>query len=141
MSTKISTNMVVVYSTGMAETPVMAKNFIKNLREDRKMSMQELADRCLPPTTNQQISRLEKSQRKLTQDWMVRLAAALECHPLDLMDGGPETLKPDERALLETYRGMSENQKGVARSVVDAIKKPESGKDNGNNSNSHPKVA
>jgi hypothetical protein len=42
-----------------------------------------LADRV--GTSKGQIDKLEKGQRRLTIDWLNRLAQALECHPVDLL--------------------------------------------------------
>jgi len=45
--------------------------------------LQNLAERA--DTTNQQISRLERGERRLTTDWMERLAGALGCNPAALI--------------------------------------------------------
>ncbi len=50
--------------------------------------MQELATRV--GTSQQQIDRLEKSQRRLTAEWMDRLSKALNCKPTDLIDFSTE---------------------------------------------------
>ncbi|NQU62619.1 MAG: imidazoleglycerol-phosphate dehydratase HisB [Rhodospirillales bacterium] len=52
------------------------------------MSQLELAKRI--GTTGQQVGNLEGGRRKLTQDWMERLAAGLDCRPADLL-GAPQT--------------------------------------------------
>ena len=57
-------------------------NRIRELREGRDWSQQDLADRV--GTTQQQIGRLEGERRRLTQDWMERIARALEVRPSDL---------------------------------------------------------
>ena len=41
----------------------------------------------LAGTTASQINKLEKRQRRLTEDWLVKLAQALHCNPEDLIDG------------------------------------------------------
>ena len=46
--------------------------------------MQELA--TLVGTSQQQIDRLEKAQRKLTAEWMQKLSQALNCKPGELID-------------------------------------------------------
>ena len=51
------------------------------------MSQQELAKRV--GTTGQQVGNLESGRRKLTQDWMERLASGLDCRPADLL-GAPD---------------------------------------------------
>ncbi len=40
------------------------------------LSLEKVALACEPPTTPKQISRLEKGERRLTTDWMERLAGA-----------------------------------------------------------------
>lgn len=46
--------------------------------------MQALAD--VVGTSKSQIDKLEKGQRRLTEDWMRRLARALQCSPADLLE-------------------------------------------------------
>ncbi len=94
-------------------------NRIKELREDRGWSQEDLAHRA--GTTNQQISNLENGKRRLTQDWMKRLADALECHPLDILDGGPGRLKPREKEMIDKFRGMSEDQQNKVLGVIDLV--------------------
>lgn len=58
-------------------------NRIRELREARGLSAADLAD--LVGTSQPQITRLERGERRLTADWMTRLARALNCTPADLM--------------------------------------------------------
>lgn len=59
------------------------QNRIKEIRESRGLTLQQLADAA--GTTNQQIHHLESGKRKLTQDWMRRLADALQVESHDLI--------------------------------------------------------
>lgn len=61
----------------------MTENRIKDLREARDLTAQQLAK--LAGTTQAQISRLENGERRLTVEWLMRLAKALECAPEDLL--------------------------------------------------------
>ena len=61
-------------------------NRIQALRKQKGLSQQALAKRI--GTSGQQVGNLEAGRRKLTQDWMERLAAGLECGPADLL-GSP----------------------------------------------------
>ncbi len=61
-------------------------NRIQTLRKQKGLSQQQLAQRI--GTSGQQVGNLEAGRRKLTQDWMERLAAGLECGPADLL-GAP----------------------------------------------------
>lgn len=58
-------------------------NRIQALRKQKGLSQQALAKRI--GTSGQQVGNLEAGRRKLTQDWMERLAAGLECGPADLL--------------------------------------------------------
>ena len=70
--------------------------------------MRELATRV--GTSNQQISHLELGKRQLTTDWLFRLAAALDCHPWEIVEEAPGDLNARERRMLATFRRMSEQQ-------------------------------
>lgn len=61
----------------------MASNRIREWRHLREWSLQQLADAC--GTTRAQIDKLEKGERRLTVDWMIRLAEPLGCRPADLL--------------------------------------------------------
>ena len=58
-------------------------NRIQALRKQKGLSQQALAKRI--GTSGQQVGNLEAGRRKLSQDWMERLAAGLECCPADLL--------------------------------------------------------
>ncbi|NRA88322.1 MAG: helix-turn-helix domain-containing protein [Rhizobiales bacterium] len=68
-------------------------NNIKELRLLKKLSVQNLADKI--DTTVRQIYRLEKGERNLTQDWMVRLAKVLECEPADIISDATTNILPE----------------------------------------------
>lgn len=59
-------------------------NRIQSLRARKKMTLQELADSV--GTTPSTINRLEKGQRRLTVDWMRKIAEALEVAPYELVE-------------------------------------------------------
>jgi phage repressor protein C with HTH and peptisase S24 domain len=59
------------------------KNRIREFRERAGLSMQALADRA--GTSAPQINKLEKGERRLTVDWMVRLGRALAIDPKELL--------------------------------------------------------
>jgi phage repressor protein C with HTH and peptisase S24 domain len=64
-------------------------NHIRELRKARGLTMDALARRA--NTTASQINKLEKGERRLTDEWMHRLAEALDCSAASLMveRGGP----------------------------------------------------
>ncbi|MBV9521591.1 MAG: helix-turn-helix domain-containing protein, partial [Alphaproteobacteria bacterium] len=61
----------------------LSSNRIREFRERAGLSMQALADRA--ETSAPQINKLEKGERKLTVDWMIRLGNALGIDPKELM--------------------------------------------------------
>ena len=60
-----------------------APNPIRALRRAQGLTLQQLAEAAR--TTKSQIDKLEKGQRRLTVDWMARLAPALGCALGDLL--------------------------------------------------------
>lgn len=82
------------------------KNRIKELRDNRGLSLDDLANRV--GTTNQQVSHLELGKRRLTADWMDRLANALDCRPWELIEETPPPdLDPRERRILDLFKRVS----------------------------------
>lgn len=65
------------------------ENRIKHFREKAGLTLQALADRV--GTSNQQVGYLERGQRKLSQEWMERISAALGVNPADLLP--PKTVQ------------------------------------------------
>ena len=59
------------------------QNRILELRKDRGLTLAQLAEKTA--STPQQIGRLEKGERRLTTDWMEKIAHALGVLPEDLM--------------------------------------------------------
>lgn len=86
-------------------------NKIRAWRSLKGWSMQQLADAC--GTSRAQIDKLERGERRLTVDWMVRLAKPLGCRPAELLPdsvalgggGGAENLVVDDPA----HAGMCES--------------------------------
>lgn len=58
------------------------RNRINKFRKKQGLTMKALADQI--GTTASQINKLEKGERRLTADWMQKLAGALGCSPLEL---------------------------------------------------------
>lgn len=59
-------------------------NRIREWRRRRDLTLEQLG--AVLGTSNQQISRLEKGERRLTVDWLLRFAKALQVEPDDLLD-------------------------------------------------------
>ncbi|MBW6531905.1 helix-turn-helix domain-containing protein [Sphingomonas sp. RRHST34] len=82
-----------------AEGGVASGNNIQRFREERGWSRPELGKRM--NTSGQQVERLEKAQRRLTQDWIERAARALGVEPVDIIapDRGEVPDQPVARSL------------------------------------------
>jgi transcriptional regulator with XRE-family HTH domain len=58
---------------------------IREVRRAKKMTLQDVADRCTPPTTPQTIGRLETGTRTVSVGWLNRIAKALGVEAADLV--------------------------------------------------------
>lgn len=79
----------------------MMSNRLREFRDRAGLSMQALANRV--GTTAPQINKLEKGERRLTLDWMTRLAGALGIEAKDLLPlptRAPPAASPQNRPLL-----------------------------------------
>lgn len=64
------------------------QNNIKAIRLRRGFTQEEVAERIGGKTHKTQISRFEKGNQQLTEDWIHKFASALECEPGDII-GSP----------------------------------------------------
>ncbi len=106
------------------------KNFVKSLRKDRNLTLEELAEKM--ETTAATIQRHESGNRKLTHQWINRYAEALQCHPSDITDGPGSMMaatNPQEENLLKLLRKMSDKDQdrflSMAEAYVGGEKTPE----------------
>lgn len=60
---------------------------IKAARLAKGLSLEKVAARCDPPTSYQQLQKLEKAARPISIEWIERIAAALEIDPMSLLTG------------------------------------------------------
>jgi transcriptional regulator with XRE-family HTH domain len=82
---------------------------IKRLRKERGWSKEQLAVRCVPKTVQQQIDKLETGERRLTLDWVERIARAFGMEPLDLMmPREPIQLELSEQVANEIARSLAQ---------------------------------
>ena len=58
---------------------------IREVRRAKGLTLQDVADRCAPPTTAQTIGRLETGTRTVSVGWLNRIAAALGVTAADLV--------------------------------------------------------
>lgn len=59
---------------------------IQAARKARGLSLEKLAARIDPPTSYQQLSRLEKGNRSMAIEWVERIAHALGVQPIELIE-------------------------------------------------------
>ncbi|HYE29029.1 MAG TPA: helix-turn-helix transcriptional regulator [Allosphingosinicella sp.] len=59
---------------------------IREVRRAKKLTLQDVADRCDPPTTPQTIGRLETGTRTVSVGWLNRIARALGVEATDLVE-------------------------------------------------------
>ena len=67
---------------------------IREVRRARRMTLDEVARACTPPTTPQTIGRLETGMRTVSVGWLNRIAAALGVEASDLVDHPERTELP-----------------------------------------------
>ncbi|MGQ0558705.1 MAG: helix-turn-helix domain-containing protein [Sphingosinicella sp.] len=58
---------------------------IREVRRNRNLTLQQVAERCEPPTTAQTIGRLETGTRTVSVRWLNRIASALGVQAADLV--------------------------------------------------------
>jgi len=58
---------------------------IREVRRAKGLTLEEVAQRCVPPTTAQTIGRLETGTRTVSVGWLNRIAAALGVDAADLV--------------------------------------------------------
>ena len=86
---------------------------IRDVRRARKMSLQDVAQRCDPPTTPQTIGRLEKGVRSVSVSWLNRIAAALGVDAAELVSHPSRTELPLV-ALLDQEGARAPGRQGFA---------------------------
>lgn len=65
-------------------------NRIRELRQARGWSMEELASKVEGSPHFTTIAKIERAQRSLSQEWMGKISAALGVQPVDLISGGEQ---------------------------------------------------
>lgn len=85
---------------------------IRDVRRAKKMTLQDVADRCDPPTTPQTIGRLETGTRTVSVGWLNRIARALGVEAADLVQL-PEQEDVPVAALLDHEGARAPRRAGV----------------------------
>jgi transcriptional regulator with XRE-family HTH domain len=86
---------------------------IREVRRAKKMTLQDVADRCDPPTTPQTIGRLETGTRTVSVGWLNRIAGALGVEAGDLVKL-PDREDVPIAAILEHDGAHAPRRAGVA---------------------------
>ena len=97
----------------------MVVNRIREWRTRKGWSMQQLADSC--STSRAQIDKLERGERRLTVDWMVRLAKPLGCRPAELL---PVSMVPGLGAEMSVGAEDEREPAGMCESLPDSMLTP-----------------
>jgi transcriptional regulator with XRE-family HTH domain len=100
------------------------QNRIKELRKARGLTLEALAR--MVNSSNQHISHLENGRRRLTVDWIERIANALDCHPLELLDNQVLARTEREITMLRLFRALSEEQQKALVVATAALASPHS---------------
>jgi transcriptional regulator with XRE-family HTH domain len=61
---------------------------IREVRRAKKMTLDDVAKACQPPTTPQTVGRLETGTRTVSVGWLNRIAAALGVDAAERVSGG-----------------------------------------------------
>lgn len=86
---------------------------IREVRRAKKLTLQEVADRCDPPTTPQTIGRLETGTRTVSVGWLNRIASALGVDAADLVTL-PDREDVPVAAMLDQDGAHAPRRQGVA---------------------------
>ncbi|WP_168196018.1 helix-turn-helix domain-containing protein [Novosphingobium sp. EMRT-2] len=104
----------------MADDKNGGPNHLRAWREFMKLTQEQLANLCEPPTTGAVISLLEEGERGLSLKWLRRLAPALKTRPGFIAEYDPKEV--DTRTL-EMISDLAPAQLAkVEKFVVDYIK-------------------
>jgi transcriptional regulator with XRE-family HTH domain len=85
---------------------VTIRENILRLREQRGWSRPYLGSLLKPKTSGQQIEKLEKGERKLTVDWIEKIALALDVDPAALVAGESGEFTLTEQVAIEAARSL-----------------------------------
>jgi transcriptional regulator with XRE-family HTH domain len=99
-------------------------NRLRELRTAHQLTLEQVAERA--GTSVQQISRLELGERRLTDEWMRRLATALGVHPFELLvpdtkdrHGSPQDLQDLE--ILRAWRLLNREERRIVAMFMQSL--------------------
>lgn len=96
-------------------SPMLSPGTIRAIRVQKGMSLQTVAEKA--GTTKSQIDKLEKGERRLTVDWLLRIAAALGVEASQMLDyaGTPSSPLLEGGGMLRDNVSLSYDASGVPR--------------------------
>ncbi len=98
------------------------QNNLKSIRIDRGYTLERMAE--IMGTDPGTISRHESGKRKLSISNIRKYAAALQCHPAEIIGGDDNDkppLSPDEEKLLKNYRKIADEKKQLYLHMGEAL--------------------
>jgi transcriptional regulator with XRE-family HTH domain len=107
---------------GIESTPPAGgwPNRLYELRLEAGLSTHDIA--ALADTDASTIVKLQKGTYKLTQDWMRRLAAGLDCHPAELLlEPLPDAIPSGEREFVTRYLALAAEKRRQVKSYLDFV--------------------
>lgn len=91
---------------------IRMKNRLREIRLAKDLTLEEVAQKA--GTSNQQILRLEKGQRRLTTDWIQRLSKALGVPPSEIVPAL-------EDKLLAKINDLEAQEREIVSDLVDSL--------------------
>ena len=85
---------------------------IREVRKAKGLTLEEVGQRCDPPTTAQTIGRLETGTRTVSVGWLNRIATALRVDAADLVDH-PDRAELEVIAVLGTHGAHAPKRAGL----------------------------
>lgn len=107
--------LTLLQTAGMSDDKNGGPNHLRAWREYMRMTQEELAAACVPPTTGSVISLLEEGDRGLSLKWLRRLAPALKTRPGYLADYDPNTA---DTLSLEMIARLDPKQKEQVKEII-----------------------
>lgn len=98
------------------------KNYIKELREARGMSLEDVAQAV--GVTNPYVSMLEQGKRGLSWMMLRKLADAFQCNPLEITEGTSRPEEPrnrQEKEMLRKFRGLADGEREMFSYMLDSF--------------------
>lgn len=115
--------------TRIKKPPVFPKNRIKELRKERGLTQEELAEKI--GTTTQTVGRWENRTVSISIQRLNEIASALGVSSGDILETGESSLSQKEKALIDNFRHLTPEQQdalcALGVSMAQPIKKDKTG--------------